>query len=86
MEQFTSRIEPSGRLLIPAVLRQKLGLTAGSEMVIEETDGILRVQTRDSAVRNVQKYFAQFSDGKSWSEELIGERRAEARSEMANER
>lgn len=86
MEQFTSRIEPSGRLLIPAALRQKLGLTAGSEMVIDEADGILHIQTREGAVRNIQKYFAQFSDGKSWSQELISERRVEARREKHNER
>jgi bifunctional DNA-binding transcriptional regulator/antitoxin component of YhaV-PrlF toxin-antitoxin module len=81
MEQFTSRLEPSGRILIPAVLRQKLGLTTGSEMVIEELEGVLTVQTRESAIRNVQKFFAQFQDGQSWSDELIEERRAEARRE-----
>jgi len=50
-------------------------------MVIEEEDGILLVQTRDAAIRSVRKYFAQFDDGKSWSQELIGERRAGARRE-----
>lgn len=83
MEQYTSRIEPSGRILIPAALREKLGLKPGAEMVIEEEDGILHVQTRDAAIRNVQKYFAQFGDGKSWSQELIRERRAEARREKS---
>jgi AbrB family looped-hinge helix DNA binding protein len=81
VEQYTSKIEPSGRILIPAVLRKKLGLAAGSEMVIEEEDEVLRAQTREAAIRNVRKYFAQFDDGKSWSRELIGERRAEARRE-----
>ena len=50
-------------------------------MVIEELEGVLTVQTRESAIRNVQKFFAQFQDGQSWSDELIEERRAEARRE-----
>jgi AbrB family looped-hinge helix DNA binding protein len=78
MAQFKSCLDPSGRILIPAALRRKLGLTPGSEMVLEEEDGILRVQTRENAIRRVQKYFAQFNDGRSWSKELLQERRAEA--------
>jgi hypothetical protein len=42
------------------------------------TAKLLRFQTREGAIRNVQKYFAQFEDGTSWSEELIRERSAEA--------
>ena len=50
-------------------------------MVIEEADGVLRVHTRQAAIRKVQQYFAQFDDGRSWSEELIKDRRAEAERE-----
>jgi AbrB family looped-hinge helix DNA binding protein len=81
MEQYTSKVEDSGRLLIPAVLRKRLGLAPGTEMLIEEENGTLRVQTRDSAIREVQNYFAKFDDGRSWSRELMAERRAEARRE-----
>jgi AbrB family looped-hinge helix DNA binding protein len=81
MEQYTSRMEPSGRILIPAALRRKLGVAPGAEMGIEEEDGILHVQTREAAIRGIQKYFARFNDGRSWSGELLQERRAEARRE-----
>jgi len=36
---------------------------------------------RERAIREVQKYFAQFNDGESWSGELMEDRCAEARRE-----
>jgi hypothetical protein len=55
------------------------------EMVIDEENGTLRVQTLDAAVRDVQSWFARFSGGESWSEELLRERRAEAEREQRTE-
>jgi AbrB family looped-hinge helix DNA binding protein len=78
MEHHTSKLEPSGRLLIPAALRQKLNLVPGTEMIIEENDGILHIHTRKAAIRKVQQYFAQFGNGRSMSDELLKERKAEA--------
>ncbi len=78
MERHTSKLEPSGRLLIPAALRQKLNLAPGAEMIIEEDEGILHIHTQQAAIRKVQQYFAQFDKGRSMSEELIRERKAEA--------
>jgi AbrB family looped-hinge helix DNA binding protein len=78
MEHHTSKLEPSGRLLIPASLRQKLNLVPGTEMIIEENDGILHIHTRQAAIRKVQQYFAQFDNGRSMSEELLRERKKEA--------
>ena len=78
MEHFTSELEPSGRLLIPAALRQKLDLVPGAEMMIEESDGVLHIHTRQAAIRKVQQYFAQFGNGRSMSEELLQNRKAEA--------
>lgn len=81
MEFYSARVEESGRILIPARLRKKLGLGPGATVVIEEDGGSLRLQTRENALRAVQQFFAQFDDGKSWSRELIAERRSEARRE-----
>jgi AbrB family looped-hinge helix DNA binding protein len=78
MEHHASKLEPSGRLLIPAALRQKLNLAPGTEMIIEEDDGVLHIHTRQAAIRKVQRYFAKFDKGRSMSEELLKERKAEA--------
>jgi bifunctional DNA-binding transcriptional regulator/antitoxin component of YhaV-PrlF toxin-antitoxin module len=83
MDRHTSKLEPSGRLLIPAALRQKLNLVPGAEMIIEEDEGILHIHTRQAAIRKVQQYFAQFDNGRSMSEELLKERKAEAAREKS---
>jgi bifunctional DNA-binding transcriptional regulator/antitoxin component of YhaV-PrlF toxin-antitoxin module len=83
MEHYTSKLEPSGRLLIPAALRQKLDLVPGAEVIIEEDEGILHIHTRQAALRKVQQYFAQFDHGRSMSEELLKERKAEAAREKS---
>ena len=82
MGPITSRLEPSGRLLIPAAIRRKLGLKAGEELIIVEEDGGLQIYTRAAALKKVQDYFAQFNDGTSMSEELIRDRRLEAKREL----
>jgi AbrB family looped-hinge helix DNA binding protein len=69
-------------LLIPAAIRRKLGLKAGEELIIVEEDGGLQIYTRAAALKKVQDYFAQFNDGTSMSEELIRDRRLEAKREL----
>jgi AbrB family looped-hinge helix DNA binding protein len=83
MEHHTSKLEPSGRLLIPAALRQKLNLVPGAEMIIEEDEGTLHIHTRQTAIRKVQQYFAQFDKVRSMSEELLKERKAEVAREKS---
>ena len=78
MGPVTSRLEPSGRVLIPAALRRKLGLEPGQELIIVEEDGGLQIYTRAAALKKVQDYFAAFKGDRCWSEELIQERRQEA--------
>jgi AbrB family looped-hinge helix DNA binding protein len=69
-------------VLIPAAIRRKLGLEAGQELIIVEEDGGLRIYTRAAALKKAQNYFSQFSDGTCMSEELIRDRRLEAKREM----
>jgi AbrB family looped-hinge helix DNA binding protein len=59
------KIRAFRQILIPAALRQKLGITPGVEVIFEEDDGILLLHTRESALRRAQEYFGKFSDGPS---------------------
>lgn len=65
--------------MIPAALRRQVGIGPGDVLIVDEKDGIIRMYARATAIREVQRYFAQFSDGASWSEELIAGRREDAR-------
>lgn len=81
-ESYASRVDGSGRLLIPAKLRRQLGLEAGTHVALEaDSAGMLSVRPRRAAVRAAQAYFGRLRGNKLWSEELIADRRAEAKRE-----
>jgi AbrB family looped-hinge helix DNA binding protein len=83
MEAFTVRVDGSGRILLPAKVRKQLNLRAGSELIASLDKARLVLNTRAEALRRAQEYFSQFRPaGTLWSEELIKERRKEARREL----
>jgi AbrB family looped-hinge helix DNA binding protein len=83
MEGFSVRVDSYGRILLPAHVRKRLKLQHGSELIARVEKEQLVLRTRTQALRDVQEYFSQFrpKSGKLLSEELIEDRRAEARRE-----
>jgi len=76
------KVDASGRILLPAEMRRKLGLETGAEVVVHVENQSIRLKARAHTIREAQQYFARFrSDGELWSNELIRERRREARRE-----
>jgi AbrB family looped-hinge helix DNA binding protein len=43
-------IDVAGRLVIPKILRDRLGLDAGSEVDVDEHDGVVEIRTAPRAV------------------------------------
>ena len=83
MERFTVAVDGSGRILLPAKIRKQLNLKQGSELIARVSKEQLVLQTRQQALREAQAYFSKFRPaGTLWSEELIKERRKEARREL----
>ena len=71
-----------GRIVIPSELRQALGIVSGQKLVARVEDGRLILETRESITAGLQKLFRDaIPKGVSSAEELIAERRAEARRE-----
>jgi len=82
MSAHRTRITEGGRLVIPAEFRRKLGLNPGDSVVIDITNGALRVRSLRAAVQRAQALVRRYIPaGVSLSEELIRERRAEAKRE-----
>jgi AbrB family transcriptional regulator, stage V sporulation protein T len=82
MESFTMTVDGSGRILLPAKLRKELKLGRGSTLIASVDKHGLRLKTREQTIREVQAYFSKFrKKGELWSEELIRDRREEARRE-----
>jgi AbrB family looped-hinge helix DNA binding protein len=80
MEATYGTIEKSGRLVIPAAFRKRLGLTPGTRvtLILDETNNQVTVSSRKAALKRMQDYFSSLRpSGELWSEELIRERRKE---------
>ncbi|HXJ43260.1 MAG TPA: hypothetical protein VNH18_28525 [Bryobacteraceae bacterium] len=67
--------------MILAALRKKVGIGTGDDLILQERDGAIQLHTREAAIREVQRYYKQFDDGRSWMDELIESRLEEARRE-----
>jgi len=84
MEQFAVKLDGSGRILLPAKIRKHLKLEKGAVVIGRLDKEQLILWTRAQALRKAQEYFSQFrkKGDKLWSDELIEERREEARREI----
>ncbi len=78
------RLEKSGRVLIPAAVRRRLGLKEGeSEVLLDIDESPVHVTTRAQALRRLQIAAARYGKPEElWSEELIGERREQVRGDV----
>jgi len=77
------KLDRTGRLLIPSQFRKEMDLNGGSEVIVALDKGELRVYTRDLAIRRIQEYLRKIvPPGVSLVDELIAERREEARREL----
>ncbi|HLF71420.1 MAG TPA: AbrB/MazE/SpoVT family DNA-binding domain-containing protein [Dehalococcoidia bacterium] len=72
------RVDAQGRIVIPAEIREKLGLEPGTRVILTVKDGALEIQSRDKAIRRVQEMVRARTKGRSLVDELIAERHAEA--------
>jgi AbrB family looped-hinge helix DNA binding protein len=84
-ERLKVRVGPQGRIVIPAALREELGVGPGQELVARVEDGRLILERREDVVRRLKGRFVHVPSDRVLSEELIGERREEARLEAERE-
>ena len=81
--RYKGKVDSAGRVLIPAPLREKLGVQPGATMSITEGRGRIVLESTMAAVREAQEYFCSLAPSTEvWSDELIAERRQEARREI----
>ncbi len=77
------RLSDNGRIVIPAEMRQKLGIRAGDTVFATLEDDALKIESYRARVRRVQESLRRhISPDRSLADELIAERREEARREM----
>ena len=82
-EEAISRLNANGRIVIPVAIREKMGIKPGDAVFMTLEDGVLRMESHMSRIRRIQEEFKPFAKpGVLASDELIAERREEARREM----
>jgi AbrB family looped-hinge helix DNA binding protein len=72
-----------GRLVIPALLRRSLGFEEGDALVAREDAGRLVLEKPEMIKQRLRARFAMVPSDRSLVDELIAERRAEAKREDA---
>jgi len=77
-----AKVNENGRILIPAAIREQMGVKTGDDLVLTLEDGVLRVESYQAIIRKIQEEMQQYKKpGVLVSEEFVAERREEARRE-----
>jgi AbrB family looped-hinge helix DNA binding protein len=74
-------VGPQGRLVVPATLRRRLGIEAGDVLIASAQQDRLVLERRDAILSRVRQRLAVVPDDVSMVNELIAERRDEAKRE-----
>ena len=86
-ERFNSvevHLGRQGRLVIPAALRRSLGFEEGDTLVAREEAGRLVLEKPEMIKQRLKARFAQVPNDRSLVDELIAERREEAKREVGD--
>ena len=72
-------VDTSGRVLLPAELRNAMDVEPGSELLWVKDESGLRLKSFDDTLAEIQAYYKSLEPADVvWSEELIKDRRREA--------
>jgi AbrB family looped-hinge helix DNA binding protein len=81
-EHYSIFLGERGRLVLPAKLRQHLNLQPGDRLIASVDDeGAIRLISARDLAHQLRGLFADIAPGRSLVDELIAERREEARRE-----
>ncbi len=82
MEETRVRVNENGRVVIPASVRQALGINPGDEVVLRVEDDELRITTMKHRIERAQRLVRRHvKPGTSLVDDLIVERRKAAKRE-----
>lgn len=84
-EQARVNVDPQGRIVIPARLRRSLAIEQGDTLVARLEEGRIVLEKREEVLARVRRRFEKVPREVSLADELVSERREEARREQAGE-
>jgi len=81
-QQVQARVSEKGRIVIPASIREELGIKVGDVVDLRVEDKELRISTLKARIERAQERVRKYAvPGRLMSDELIAERREEAANE-----
>ncbi|MBZ5626474.1 MAG: AbrB/MazE/SpoVT family DNA-binding domain-containing protein [Acidobacteriia bacterium] len=82
--RYTGKVDKAGRVVIPAEIREKAHLQPGATVTItSDPSGRVVLEPTLAILREAQEYFLSLGPADElWSDELLAERRLEARREI----
>ena len=82
--QYPLHLGPRGRVVLPAPVRRELGLEEGDRLVLTiEGSGKVTIRSLREQAKKCAGLFARVAPGRNLVDELLAERREEARRESA---
>lgn len=83
-DHYSVTVGARGRVVLPASLRERLGIGEGDRIVLAvQSDGSVRMTSLREVIRGMEGIYAHLAPDRSLVDELIAERREEARREEA---
>ncbi len=76
-----TKIAEGGRIVIPAAYRKRLGLKPGDDVTVFLEGEEIRIAGTRQVVARAQNLVRRYTTGRKLSDELIRERRSEAKRE-----
>jgi AbrB family looped-hinge helix DNA binding protein len=84
MNEVRTKLSKGGRVVVPVEYRKALGVQEGDDLILRLEEGEVRISTPASALKQAQDLVRRYvspEQERSLAEELIAERRQEARNE-----
>jgi AbrB family looped-hinge helix DNA binding protein len=81
-KQYVVRLGDRGRVVLPADLRRELGVGRGDALVFDTTSGDVRLRNAREVAAAARGMFASAADDRNLVDELLDERRREAKREV----
>lgn len=82
-QNVRSKLNDNGRIVIPADIRSKMGVKPGDTLFLTLEGDVLKIESQMTRIRRIQESMRALIPGdRLLSEELIADRREEARREM----
>ena len=81
--EVRATMNESGRVVLPKALREALGAKPGDSLIFSSDGETFRIETQRQRMKRAQELVRRYFDpSRSLVDELIAERREEARKEM----